>query len=297
MIKPRKVGNRWAATIYVGGKMYSLGSFKNKEKADDIISKATNEKNRNNFNYWYETTIMTHDNKINQAIKEGLLLDIEKVVEKTKVARTTVLRYAKRFEVVFYKKKRYFSTADVDKMLSLYMKKNRSPKDITGRQVNFLTAIEYTGRKEGNSYVWKWRCVCGNIVEVTVDRVTSSNLQSCGCKSIEIKKKQIENAFAHINFYKDTNIDRISKMKLQANNTSGVNGVSTVIRRGKIMYLARIGFKKRQINLGVFGTLAKAAKARKLAENKYYEPIIREYKSIESMNEIRNKIRTEVEKG
>ena len=64
--------------------------------------------------------------------------------------------------------------------------------------------------------------------------------------------------------------------KLRKNNTTGVTGVyyNSKIQR----YIARIYEKKKNINLGQFKTLEEAKKARELAEDKYFKPIIDKYK-------------------
>jgi hypothetical protein len=181
-------------------------------------------------------------------------------------------------------------------------KDNKKGKDITGRKINFLTAIENTGEKRVvntryNSYVWKWQCVCGNIIEATVSEVTSKNLQSCGCMNLAQKKKQIINARNNVKWYENTNVGRLgmtAKGKLQKNNKTGVNGVEIRYMDGKKKYVARIGIKKKDVHIGYFDTLEKAVKARQLAEKKYHNTIVNEY---ESLSKIRKAIKDEVENG
>ena len=55
-------------------------------------------------------------------------------------------------------------------------------EDITGKKYNNLTAIEPTEiitKTEGR--VWKWRCDCGRVIELPVQRVRQGRTKSCGC--------------------------------------------------------------------------------------------------------------------
>ena len=63
--------------------------------------------------------------------------------------------------------------------------------------------------------------------------------------------------------------------KTSKNSATGVTGVSKM-KNGK--YRAYINLARKQIHLGVFGTLSEAAQARKEAEEKYYKPILDKYK-------------------
>lgn len=194
-------------------------------------------------------------------------------------------------------------------MLSRYRRRNRMSKNIKKRKYKYLKPIENTGKKAIvdkktglQSYVWKWRCVCGNIIEAPLSRISIQRNQSCGCKNLETKQKLCKkNSKKMIKPYKGTAIVRISSVMsdgfTQVNNSTGVNGVSIKIMDGKKYYYARIGIQGKSISLGYFRTLEKAKKARKLAETKYYVPIIREYQSTQSFKEIRKVIKKEVEKA
>jgi hypothetical protein len=151
-------------------------------------------------------------------------------------------------------------------------------------KVNYLTAIEYTGKKEilsngYGSYIWKWKCICGKEIESSLKTVISSKLQSCGCINYKVKSKNIKK-ITKIGMYKKTRIPKIKSKKIPINNTSGVKGISIKYVEGKKRYYARIGFQKKSISLGVFTTLKKAKGARELAEKKYFAPIIAEFESL-----------------
>jgi hypothetical protein len=62
-------------------------------------------------------------------------------------------------------------------------------------------------------------------------------------------------------------------LKILFNNTSGVRGVRWHSQTGK--WLAQIKINYRNLNLGVIRSLDEAIAARKAAEEKYFDPILR----------------------
>lgn len=69
--------------------------------------------------------------------------------------------------------------------LAKELKSQRSRKDITGQRFGRLVAINATEKRQGGKVVWLCQCDCGNQVEVAIDRLTTKNIQSCGCLSRE----------------------------------------------------------------------------------------------------------------
>ena len=219
------------------------------------------------------------------------LFTMKQVIEITGIGHTTVAKYALLFNVKKIGNVRYFNQLEIDKLKSYC--KSRKPKDIIGRRVNYLTAIKCVG-KIGHSYLWEWRCDCGKIITVTLHEMNSKKLQSCGCKSTEIKKKQIKGARSNIIRYDNTAINKLKRTSrgiLNKNNKTGINGVRITHIRGKKYYRASIGIKSKDIFIGLFKTLDEARRARELAENKYHDPIIQEY---QSMKKIRGDIKKEL---
>lgn len=54
--------------------------------------------------------------------------------------------------------------------------------DITGKKFNMLTALEPIRVEPKIGAIWKFKCECGNIVELPASRVTTKNgTKSCGC--------------------------------------------------------------------------------------------------------------------
>ncbi|MCD8367845.1 MAG: hypothetical protein LUC48_07465 [Clostridiales bacterium] len=63
--------------------------------------------------------------------------------------------------------------------------------------------------------------------------------------------------------------------KPNANNTSGVKGVYWLERES--CWIAKIGVRGKSITIGRFASLESAARARREAEQKYFDPIIEAY--------------------
>ena len=84
-------------------------------------------------------------------------------------------------------------------------------------------------------------------------------------------KKQIERNMAY-----NTNFQVITQDKPPVNNTSGVKGVSW--NKEKEAWDAYIGIHGKRIRLGRYAKFEDAVKARKRAEEEYYQPLIEELK-------------------
>ena len=58
-----------------------------------------------------------------------------------------------------------------------------SNKNVNLKNQHFgrLTALEPTNKRRGTNIIWKCKCECGNIVEVSTNDLTSLHTQSCGC--------------------------------------------------------------------------------------------------------------------
>lgn len=55
------------------------------------------------------------------------------------------------------------------------------PKDITGQVFGRLTAIEPTNSRKNGYPLWRCRCECGSITEVSIAHLQKGSTQSCGC--------------------------------------------------------------------------------------------------------------------
>lgn len=151
-------------------------------------------------------------------------------------------------------------------------------KDISGEVRGHLTALQPTGEVKNSSAVWEWRCVCGKIIRATEQNVGQTGRTSCGCmrKPLNIEQAKHMQEESKKYYVDGTNILSISSGKIASNNTSGVRGVTWHRRRHR--WQARIIFKGQKIHLGYFEKLEDAAKARALAEEKYFAPEIEKFK-------------------
>ena len=103
------------------------------------------------------------------------------------------------------------------------MKYNKN--DLTGKRFGKLFVLaETNNRADEGSIVWKCKCDCGNIIEISSKRLVNGLTISCGCYQKERQKysmKKLQNR----QFKENTNIDLISKKQANSNSQSGVRGV------------------------------------------------------------------------
>ncbi len=158
-------------------------------------------------------------------------------------------------------------------------------EDLTGKKFNRLTVLGLAERNSSRQIQWKCKCDCGNIVFATTTYLKSGHTKSCGCLNKEKASKRLKdskfikakNNYRKENFLVEgTSLSLINPKHLRKNNKSGVTGVYWDKKLKK--YRARINIKGKSISLGCFKDLKEAKKARKLAEDKYYKPILDKYK-------------------
>lgn len=53
--------------------------------------------------------------------------------------------------------------------------------DVSGHRFGRLTAIDRTGNKAGDKYLWRCQCDCGNTSIVSLSNLTKGITRSCGC--------------------------------------------------------------------------------------------------------------------
>lgn len=80
-------------------------------------------------------------------------------------------------------------------------------KNLTNLKVGKLTVLEKTDKrtKRGN-VIWKCKCECGNICEVSSEHLNSTNIQiSCGCQRYSYYEQKINDILQelNINFQKE----------------------------------------------------------------------------------------------
>ena len=153
------------------------------------------------------------------------------------------------------------------------MKYNK--KDLKGRRFGKLVVLEETSnRADNSSVVWKCKCDCGNIVEISSKRLVNNINSSCGCYQKERQKYSI-NKLQERQLIEKTNIDLIKKQCANSNNKSGVRGVHWC--KSKKKWIASLSFQNKLVLNKSFDDKNKAIQARKEAEEKYFKPILDKY--------------------
>lgn len=69
--------------------------------------------------------------------------------------------------------------------------------DLSGKQFGRLTVIEKDKSDEYNNTLWKCKCSCGNDISVMHSRLTTGNVQSCGC----LRKDATSERFSKSNIF------------------------------------------------------------------------------------------------
>lgn len=145
--------------------------------------------------------------------------------------------------------------------------------DITGKRFGRLVAIERVGSQH-KSPLWKCKCDCGNIIDVSLQKLNTGDTKSCGCLKKDYYKNELAN---NIKEYQldGTNVAYLKSNKLSKVNKSGVRGVS---QKKNCKWLAQITFKRKNYNLGTYENFEDAVKARKEAEEKLFKPVLDKFK-------------------
>jgi len=155
--------------------------------------------------------------------------------------------------------------------------KNEKFTDLTDKKFGRLTVNKMIGRNKYGQSIWECNCQCGNSIPVMVSNLLAGHSKSCGCYATEIARKMQKTAIEQDRL-QSTRIGNIATNKLWSTNTTGIRGVSYYPQRGK--YVAQIVYQGKTKYLGSYKTLEDASKARKEAEEKYFQPIIEEYEEL-----------------
>jgi len=210
--------------------------------------------------------------------------DYINAAKKLKITFYTLKTYIVKFGIkpIRHKGKNYLSLKDIEKLNNRENKcfPSKKVKDITGKKVYYLTAVKYTGKMERAfnsdtlSAVWVWQCVCGKRFKMSLANIIGR--KSCGCKAMEVYRKNAKRGRKKTGLYKGTMVSKIKSNNLPVTNTSGIKGVRVNKKTGK--YEAYICVSGKRMHLGTFDRKKYAKEARLKAERKYFVPLIREYK-------------------
>ena len=149
--------------------------------------------------------------------------------------------------------------------------------DLTGQRFGKLFVLR---RDPGRNGYWICECDCGNRKSIRGTSLTKKNCtRSCGCDQRKIaaetgRRTVAENARKQIeqNVAYRTNFQVIESQNLPRNNTSGHKGVYWDAKRE--MWQVYIHIHRQRKFLGRYYKYEDAVKARELAEEKYFEPLI-----------------------
>lgn len=149
-------------------------------------------------------------------------------------------------------------------------------KNITGLRFGKLTALErteqYVMQNNRKKFLWKCRCDCGEIVYRLPEKLRENINHACNkCVHQLAILAMSENA----GFVEGSQLPKIASSKPGVHSTSGVKGVFFNNRTQK--WRAMLRFQGINHYLGEYKDLNDAIKARKLGEEKYFEPFLREH--------------------
>lgn len=147
--------------------------------------------------------------------------------------------------------------------------------DLKGMRFGRLTAIAPTEKRSSTGgVIWQCKCDCGKETFQISSVLLQGGVLSCGCKH-----KDNDSLKRSLDFIDGTCVQFLQTNKLRSDNSSGVRGVSAY--KGK--WRARINFKKKAYELGVYENIEDAIKARKKAEGLLYGEFLESYNSTERM--------------
>ncbi len=154
--------------------------------------------------------------------------------------------------------------------------------DLVGKEFGWLVVQKKTDKRaKSGDVVWECLCKCGKISHVYGYNLRSGHTKSCGCYNRKLVSVTLKESWKSgkindvLKFHDGTRIVQISSKNLYSNNTSGVRGVSWAKGKGK--WQTHVTLKRKQIHLGYFDNKEEAIKARKRAEEIYFEPLIEKY--------------------
>jgi len=231
----------------VAKKTVANSHYMTREKMDAFVEHEKNKGASDNMVRRFKGTLKVIFDFLpdDKCITKARLVEWRKIIEDNGYASTTMLNYIKYIN-------RYLDFVGCSE---IRFNKGKA-KDITGMAFGYLTAIEPTGTKNRGNNVWRFKCKCGNIVELPATRVLIGNTLSCGCL---VGKELI----ASRKYFDGTSIVQSMTEKVKSTRAvSGYTGVSP--KRDK--WQARITYKGVQYSLGCYFNIDDAVKARARAK-------------------------------
>lgn len=146
---------------------------------------------------------------------------------------------------------------------------SRKKIDLTGQRYGKLTVLA-PAENVGGRTAWRCRCDCGREAVVKTVHLRSGHTKSCGCQNGPDGPRSA----LGLTYIDGTCAEMVAARTVRRNNTSGVPGVDWW--SSKQRWRAMICFKGRRHYLGSYARFEDAVKARKRAEEEYFEPFLRE---------------------
>lgn len=209
----------------------------------------------------------------------------------SKVGRWTVLRETRKNGKLYYEcrcecgtvREVYYRSLlnGISQSCGCHRSDWMEPMDLTGERFGKLLVLRRDpGRKDNGNYFWICECDCGNRKSIRGTSLTKENgTRSCGCDQRKVasetgRKTVAENARKQIerNMSYRTNFQVIENESLPKNNTSGHKGVWW--DKNREMWQAYIQVHGKRKYLGRYHKYEDAVKARELAEEEFFEPLI-----------------------
>lgn len=138
-----------------------------------------------------------------------------------------------------------------------------------GQRFERLVALEPTEKRSGSNVVWKCRCDCGKIAEVSANFLRRGVTQSCGCLAEEAQSKTAKSMREKLEpcYVDGTNVN-VLLLPPTKRNTSGKTGVFW--DKSNCLWKAKIMFKGRSYYLGSSKDIDHAIKLREEAEKRIH---------------------------
>lgn len=152
-------------------------------------------------------------------------------------------------------------------------------KDLTGARFGHLIVLNRSNRyveiaNRGKRYLWECRCDCGQTVYRLSEKL--HNDIHCSCKDCT-EKYLVDTMIENAGYIDGTQLSKLTRNSSNTNSASGVRGVFFNRRSGK--WRATLKLQGKSHYLGEYVQMEDAIKARQLAEEQYFSPLLKKYAS------------------
>lgn len=151
-------------------------------------------------------------------------------------------------------------------------KRKEIEQEYVGKRFGELTVDSRAKDTDRGGMAFNCTCDCGKKITVSQNDLQQGQ-KSCGCR--KMKSVLIVNDMFRENECKEGTVLCTLTSKLSSANTSGYKGVHWNKQMQK--WQARITLRGKRYNLGFYENIHDAAKARELAEEQYFWPLLEKY--------------------